>query len=324
LVCVNDGAHVTTLFPARGLYSRHAATSPAASLEANKMLNLSLQGSAIDILLQSDVAGAVSKQASDLRDHGQETLDGKPAHHFELQWAGANVQLWFAAEGPPLLLQFTRTTCVPTSESDFYEQTCTAKFRWKLGARPAADAFVLALPKDARQVDEIYAALAGNEAAAQIGRPLPDLTLSKLDGSEVKLAAYSTKKATVLILWATWCAASIDEMPAVTELVKAYKDRGAAFYAINVGEPPGQVRRFTAKSPLASTVLLDPRSQTSAALHVTELPAVVVVSPDNTVRAILHGPTKTLQGELAGHLEALLGSSAKTARRPGETGGRQK
>ena len=113
-------------------------------------------------------------------------------------------------------------------------------------------------------------------------------------------------------------------MPAVTELVKAYKDRGAAFYAINVGEPPGQVRRFTAKSPLASTVLLDPRSQTSAALHVTELPAVVVVSPDNTVRAILHGPAKKLQGELAGHLESLLNASAKTARRPGETGGRQK
>jgi hypothetical protein len=84
LICVNDGAHVTTLFPVRGLYSRHAAASPQASLEANKMLNLSLQGSAIDILLASDVAGAVSKQASDLRDHGQTILDGKRAHHFEL------------------------------------------------------------------------------------------------------------------------------------------------------------------------------------------------------------------------------------------------
>jgi len=324
LVCVNDGSHVTTLFPARGLYSRHATASPQVSLEANKMLNLSLQGSAIDILLQTDVAGTVGKQVSDLRDHGQTTLDGRRAQHFELLWAGANVQLWFAAEGAPLLLQFTRTTCVPTSENESYVQTCTAKFQWKLGTQPAADAFRVSLPKDARQVNEIYAALAGDEAAAHIGQPLPKLTLSKLDGSEVELAADPDKKATVLILWATWCASSIEDLPAVSELVKAYKDRGIAFYAINVGEQPGEVRRFTAKSPLASTVLLDPRSRSSAALRIIELPAVVIVAPDNTVRSILHGAVKKLPGEIAGQLDALLNSSAKTARRPGETTGRQK
>jgi thiol-disulfide isomerase/thioredoxin len=234
------------------------------------------------------------------------------------------VQLWFAAEGPPLLLQFTRTTCVPTSATESYEQTCTAKFKWQLGAKPAADAFVLTVPADARQVNEIYAALAGDEAAAHVGQPLPKLTLSKLDGSEVELAAVPDKKITVLILWATWCASSVEDLPAVTELVKAYKDRGIAFYAINVGESPGEVRRFTAKSPLASTVLLDPRSRTTSALRISELPAVVVVSPDNTVRSILHGTAKKLPAELAGQLDALLNSSATTARRPGETTGRQK
>jgi hypothetical protein len=106
--------------------------------------------------------------------------------------------------------------------------------------------------------------------------------------------------------------------------VKAYKDRGIAFYAINVGEPPGEVRRFTAKSPLASTVLLDPRSRASAALRITELPAVVIVGPDNNVRSILHGAVKKLPGELAGQIDALLGSPTKTARRPGEPSGRQK
>jgi peroxiredoxin len=316
LLCVSDGQQVTTLLPARGLYSQHALGSPQASLEANTMLSISLQGSAIDILLQPDVAGHVRTQASDLVDFGETTLDKRRAHHFELMWAGAKVQLWFAADGEPLLLQFRRTTCVPTGDNDFYEQVCTAKFQWRLGVQPAAGTFALALPKDARRVNEIYDALSGEEAATRIGKPLPKLQLGKLDGSEIDLAAAADKKATVLIFWATWCASSTEDLATISQFVAANRDRGIAFYAINVGEPPGDVRRFTAKSPLVSTVLLDPRGQASSALRITELPAVAIIGPDNTVRAILHGTAKELQSELAAQLETLV--SAATARRPGE------
>jgi thiol-disulfide isomerase/thioredoxin len=317
LLCVNDGQQVTTLLPARGLYSQHAVGSPQASLEANTMLSLSLQGSAIDILLQPDVAGHVRTQASDLQDFGETRLGKVRAHHFELMWAGAKVQLWFAAEGEPLLLQFSRTTCVPTGDNNYYEQICTARFQWKLGVKPAEGDFQLTLPKEARRVNEIYDALSGDEAASRIGKPLPKLQLGKLDGSEIALAAAANKKATVLIFWATWCASSKEDLAAVSQFVAANKDKGIAFYAINVGEQPGEVRRFTAKSPLVSTVLLDPRGKASSALRVTELPAVAVVGPDNTVRAILHGTAKQLQSELTAQLESLL--SASTAQRPAET-----
>ena len=321
LVCVCDGANVTTFFPARALYSQHAVGSPQASVESNTMLAMSLQGSAIDIMLQPDVAGFVRTQATDVHDHGQELLGKVKARHFELFWAGAKVELWFAAEGEPLLLQFTRTTCVPTADDENYEQVCTAKFNWKLGAKPAADAFTIALPKEARRVNEIYDALSGEEPASRIGKPLPKVPLTKLDGSSLELAAAEGKRATVLIFWATWCASTEQDLAAVTALVKAYKDKGIAFYAVNVGEQPGEVRRFTAKSPLASTVLLDPRGRASSALRVTELPAVVVATGDNQVRAVLQGSAKVLQGELTEELETILAedpAKTSTARRPSE------
>jgi thiol-disulfide isomerase/thioredoxin len=318
LLCVNDGQQVTTLLPARGLYSQHAVGSPQASLEANTILNLSLQGSAIDILLQPDVAGHVRTQASDLTDLGEAKLGNVRTHHFELFWAGAKVQLWFAADGEPLLLQFRRTTCVPTGDNDFYEQVCTAKFQWKLGVQPAAGTFALTLPAGAKRVSEIYDALSGEEATSRVGKPLPKVVLGKLDGSEFELKAAADKKATVLIFWATWCASSTEDLAAVSQFVAANKDKGIAFYAVNVGEQPGDVRRFTAKSPLGSTVLLDPRGKASTALRVTELPAVAILSPDNNVRAILHGTAKELQGELTAQLESLLSATATTAQRPGE------
>jgi hypothetical protein len=82
------------------------------------------------------------------------------------------------------------------------------------------------------------------------------------------------------------------------------------------------VRRFTAKSPLASAVALDPKGQASSALRVTELPAAVVVGPDNKVRAIVSGTAKEVQAGVAKELAALLTESPaapKTARRPNET-----
>jgi thiol-disulfide isomerase/thioredoxin len=325
LISVHDGAKVTTFYPARKLYSQHAADSPQATLEANKMLALSLQGSALDILLQRDVARFVQGQASGLRDHGIATLAGKKTRHFELLWGGAKVELYFAAEGDPLLLQFTRTTSVPVGVNQHYEMVCTAKFQWRLGEAPREGEFTIALPSDAQHVNEIYEALSGRQAATHAATPLPKLTLSKLDGSDVELSAVPDKKATVLIFWATWCAASVEDFPAVQKLVADYKDRGVAFYAINVGEAPGEVRRFTAKMPLVSSVLLDPRSQTSSALQICELPAVAIVAPDNTVRTVLHGSAKALQGELAAQLEGVLANpAAATARRPADSSGRQK
>jgi thiol-disulfide isomerase/thioredoxin len=147
------------------------------------------------------------------------------------------------------------------------------------------------------------------------------LTLARLDGSDVEVSAAAEKKATVLIFWATWCAASVEDLPAVQKFVGAYKDRGITFYAVNVGDQPGEVRRFTAKHPLVSAVLLDPHGKSTSALRVNQLPAVAIIGSDNTVRAILHGTAKELQGELAAQLEGLLSSAAgSTARRPASAG----
>jgi thiol-disulfide isomerase/thioredoxin len=318
LVCVNDGKQVTTYLPARKLYSQHAADAPQAAIENNPMLSLSLQGSAIDVLLARDVAGVVRGQVSGVKDHGQVMLGHNQAHHFELVWAGAKTQVWFAAEGPPLLLQYTRTSAVCTSDTECYEQVCTAKFRWQLGAQPAAGAFAVVLPKDARRVNDIYDALSGEEPTTRVGRPLPRVQLSRLDGTELELAAAANHQATVLIFWATWCATSAEDLPALSQFVKTYQDRSVAFYAINVGEQPGEVRRFTAKSPLVSTILLDPGSRASSALRITELPAVAIVGADNTVRALLHGSAKDLQNDLAAQLDRLLSEPSNTARRPAE------
>jgi thiol-disulfide isomerase/thioredoxin len=197
----------------------------------------------------------------------------------------------------------------------------TARFQWQLNTQLPADAFALKLPEDARRVNDIYDALSGDDPAARIGQPLPKIKLTQLDGSTIDVAAPAGKKGLVLIFWATWCTPSVEQMPTVSEFVKAGAAQGFAFYAVNVGEEPGDVRRFTAKSPLTSAIVLDPKGQASSALRVIELPAAVVIGPDNTVRAILSGSAKDVQTGVAKELQTLLtelAATPKTARRPGD------
>jgi thiol-disulfide isomerase/thioredoxin len=203
----------------------------------------------------------------------------------------------------------------------------TARFQWKLNTQMPTDVFALKLPADARRVNDIYDALSGDDAAARVGKPLPKIKLSQLDGTTIDVAVPEGKRGLVLIFWATWCTPSVEQMPAVSDFVKAGAAQGFAFYAVNVGEESGDVRRFTAKSPLASAIALDPKGQASSALRVTELPAAVVVGPDNTVRAILTGTAKAVQDGVAKELQTLLTDSAvapKTARRPGDVPGAPK
>ena len=320
LICVNDGKNVTTLLPAQGLYSQHAAGSPRASLESNQMLSQSLAGSAIDILLQPNVGQYVNAQASHVKYHGKEQLGKQSCHRFALLWDGADIELWLAAEGDPLLVQFVRTACVPTSDTECYEMVHTARFTWQLNPKLTAETFAATLPEDARRVNDIYDTLSGDDPAVRIGKPLPKIKLTQLDGTSLDVGTPDGKRGLVLIFWATWCTPSIEQMPAVSQFVKEYAQQGFTFYAVNVGEEAADVRRFTAKSPLVSSVALDPQGQASSTLRVTELPAAVVIAPDNTVRAILSGAAKDVQAGVAKELATLLTEPApRTARRQGET-----
>jgi len=238
LVCVNDGKNVTTLLASQGLYSQHAVGSPQASLESNQMLAQSLAGSAIDILLQPNVGEYVHAQATAVKYFGQEQLGKQKCHRFQLQWAGAEVELWFAAAGDPLLVQFVRTACVPTSETECYEMVHTARFQWKLNTQLPTGAFAVELPANARRVNDIYDALSGDDPAARIGQPLPKIKLSQLDGTTINVAVPEGKRGLVMIFWATWCTPSVEQMPAVSEFVKAGAAQGFAFYAVNVGALP--------------------------------------------------------------------------------------
>ncbi|HOV33673.1 MAG TPA: TlpA disulfide reductase family protein [Candidatus Hydrogenedens sp.] len=67
-----------------------------------------------------------------------------------------------------------------------------------------------------------------------VGIKAPDITIKKLDGTEVSLSSFAGKKAIVLDFWATWCGPCQKALPAMEKLARRYDPNQVAFLAINV------------------------------------------------------------------------------------------
>ncbi|MEA3039367.1 MAG: hypothetical protein QOE79_1880 [Sphingomonadales bacterium] len=68
-------------------------------------------------------------------------------------------------------------------------------------------------------------------AAAKVGRPAPDATLTLFDKTKVKLSELRGK-VVVINHWATWCGPCKSEMPMMSAFHRRYKDYGFEIYGI--------------------------------------------------------------------------------------------
>ncbi len=301
--CVSDGTKETTLLTTRNLYSR--LPSASSGLQRNKLLAMSLAGSGLDVLLAPNVVAAVHSQVSDVKYLGTAQVGGAPAHGFQMAWAGQTVKLYFAAQGDPLLRQFVRKTEVATGADSKFEMEAVANLNWKLNPKLAADTFALAIPQNATKVHDIYNALSGDETRV-VGEPLPSVEVTSLEGERMPIAAVPGRPATVLIFWATWCAPSVQEMPAVTEFIQGLHAKGIGIYAVNVAEPISEVRRFSTKHGLEKAVVIDSTGELASQLQLDDLPAAVIVDAEGKVRSVVQGQIDEVKAGLGKELAALV------------------
>jgi thiol-disulfide isomerase/thioredoxin len=75
-------------------------------------------------------------------------------------------------------------------------------------------------------------------AAFAYARRGPNLEFKSLTGTEVKLADLGGSIA-VVNFWATWCGPCREEMPMLSGLTQAYRDKHVRFIAISADEDPG-------------------------------------------------------------------------------------
>lgn len=124
-----------------------------------------------------------------------------------------------------------------------------------------------------------------------LGKPLPNIELSDLDGKPANAGELSGK--VVLIdFWATNCPPCLEELPELRRLHADHHEAGFEVLAVSLDEDEETVREFLSRSPAPWRVFLSATDgdATRGKFGVETIPANFLVAPDGTVaRVDLHG-----------------------------------
>ena len=120
---------------------------------------------------------------------------------------------------------------------------------------------------------------------------LPALRFAGADGAMRALAERPGRGA-VLNFWATWCVPCVSEMPALDALSRRLADAGIDVLAVSLDHSgAAAVQPFYAGHGIRSLpVLLDPHSESMAALRIEGIPTTLVIDRKGSEVARIEGP----------------------------------
>ncbi|HDX9708364.1 redoxin domain-containing protein [Bacillus cereus] len=127
----------------------------------------------------------------------------------------------------------------------------------------------------------------------EIGKSAPDFTLTKLDGTNVKLSDLKGKKV-ILNFWATWCGPCQQEMPDMEAFYKEHKEN-VEILAVNYtpsekGGGEEKVSNFAKKKGITFPILLDKNIDVTTAYKVITIPTSYFIDTKGVIQDKFIGP----------------------------------
>ena len=115
-----------------------------------------------------------------------------------------------------------------------------------------------------------------NEAAAQsVNTEAPDITVTAMDGTEVKLSSLRGK--TVFVnFWATWCGPCMQEMPEMNKIYPDYKDK-IEFFAVSIDDSRSDYEKYAGESGFAYPMYWGDKNAIVKAYGLQGIPASYIV-----------------------------------------------
>jgi thiol-disulfide isomerase/thioredoxin len=138
----------------------------------------------------------------------------------------------------------------------------------------------------------------------EMDQPIPDLTaIDTVSGDPLPPDAFEGS-ATVINVWANWCAPCRQEQPALVATQARYADQDVRFVGINYNDDLELARRWVDDFEVTYPSLYDPQGRTAALLDFPFLPDTYVVDGAGTIRYAIYGETD--EDELSGLIDDVL------------------
>ena len=153
-------------------------------------------------------------------------------------------------------------------------------------------------------VAAVDVAAADPALAKWTGGKAPALKLADASGRQHAIGDWRGRTV-VVNFWATWCEPCRDEMPSLGRLRTRLAGKPFEVIAVNVGESPDRVARFTRDVPVAFPILFDRESETARRWKVRGYPTSFVIGPDGRIRYYFVGELDWSRDDLVRIIEAV-------------------
>jgi thiol-disulfide isomerase/thioredoxin len=139
-----------------------------------------------------------------------------------------------------------------------------------------------------------------------VGKEAPAFTLDLLGGGKLDLAEHKGKHVVILDFWASWCGPCRKAMPVYAKIAEEYKEKGVAFYAVNLAESAETARGFLEKVGVQCAVALDADGNVGKKYGAASIPMSVIIGKDGIVTHVHAGFSDALAAQLKQELDVLL------------------
>lgn len=319
---VNDHQQVIVNLPALKRYSCQESPASLAELADGPLiprLGGPGPGRILFLLLSEDFHKQLCEGVTWYDDRGIETLNDRKTHRLRLVHEEGEINLWFDDhEKEPFVRQISMTSAPPRSGNSILSnaappQTTTTTRRrfddWKINPTIPADTFTFTPPETSKEVEgDLFANLtAGDKSPTDLlGKSVPPMELTRLDGQPFKLADHVGKDIVLLDFWATWCRECRAEMPLVAEIADEYAAKHVAVYAVNYREPAAKVQNYLQKNSIKLPIVLDSQGNTTHGLNIDAIPVLLLIDRRGILQSVHIGFGKDLKAVLKEELDTLL------------------
>ena len=122
-------------------------------------------------------------------------------------------------------------------------------------------------------------------ANTQAGNMFVDFDAANSDGSAAKLSDYVGKGEYVLVdFWASWCGPCKEEIPAIQEIYKNYKDKGLVVLGVNVWDKSDNFKTSVKNLGMDwNHITVFEGEDATNAYGIKSVPHIILFAPDGTI-----------------------------------------
>lgn len=121
-----------------------------------------------------------------------------------------------------------------------------------------------------------------NDAAAEtINTEAPDITVTAMDGTRLKLSDLRGK--TVFVnFWATWCGPCMQEMPVMEKVYPEYKDK-VEFFTVSIDDARADYEKYVKEQGFAFPMYWGDKNAIISAYGLQGIPASYIIDKYGTI-----------------------------------------